>query len=193
VKMVWGCNVDFSQFFFMNTFQLLAITVSACRFVYVTLCNVTPEFCPWFPAHGPLRSLYKHPVYFAERWEKAAMDGLVIYMHGPPTYNTLPADLPERMLDYAVHVLAAVALLFEDTGVVITNIAYVFVRVAVQGLGVAACSVVSFSMCQGSTVTVWLAAKTVATQVGVVINKNMSQSAVWVSAHWLASSSCSVL
>jgi hypothetical protein len=52
----------------------------------------------------------------AERWEMAAKEGLVIYMRGRPVYDTLPDDLPERMMDYAAHVLAVLAMLFDQPG-----------------------------------------------------------------------------
>jgi hypothetical protein len=44
----------------------------------------------------------------------AAKEGMVIYMRGPPVYCSLPTDLPERILDYVLHVLAALSLLFES-------------------------------------------------------------------------------
>ncbi len=43
----------------------------------------------------------------------AATEGMVIYMRGAPVYCSTPTDLAERMVDYALHVLAALALLFE--------------------------------------------------------------------------------
>jgi hypothetical protein len=37
-------------------------------------------------------------------------------MRGPQVYCTLPEDLPERMLQYVVHVLASLDLLYNDPG-----------------------------------------------------------------------------
>lgn len=37
---------------------------------------------------------------------------MVIYLRGTPVHMSLPGDLPERMLDYVIHVLATLALLF---------------------------------------------------------------------------------
>jgi hypothetical protein len=50
----------------------------------------------------------------AESWNMAAKEGLVICMRGPPVYCSLPTDLPEQILDYVLHVLAALSLLFES-------------------------------------------------------------------------------
>jgi hypothetical protein len=41
----------------------------------------------------------------AELWNVAAEEGLVIYMRGSPVYFIPPDDLPERMLDFVLHVL----------------------------------------------------------------------------------------
>jgi hypothetical protein len=47
----------------------------------------------------------------------AAKEGLVIYMRGPPVFMAPFPDLPLRMLDYVLHVLAALALLVVDQGI----------------------------------------------------------------------------
>jgi hypothetical protein len=46
----------------------------------------------------------------------AAKEGLTIYMRGRPVYFDLPDDLPERMLDYVLHVFGTLALLVMPPG-----------------------------------------------------------------------------
>ncbi len=54
--------------------------------------------------------------HFAARWTAAAKEGMVIYLRGTPVHMSLPPDLVERMLDYVIHVLATLALLFNYPG-----------------------------------------------------------------------------
>jgi hypothetical protein len=45
-----------------------------------------------------------------------AKEGLVMHLRGAPQYLTLPKDLPDRMVDYVLHVLAALVLLVATPG-----------------------------------------------------------------------------
>ncbi len=41
---------------------------------------------------------------------------MVIYLRGQPEYVTLPLDLHERLLDYVLHVLPTLKMLFKKPG-----------------------------------------------------------------------------
>jgi hypothetical protein len=53
----------------------------------------------------------------AEPWSIAAKEGLVIYFRGTPVFSGPPPDLLERMVDYVLHALAALAQLVMRSGI----------------------------------------------------------------------------
>jgi hypothetical protein len=71
----------------------------------------------FFP-HGCSHSDYACLLY-ADVWTAGAKEGLTLYLRDRPVYFAPPQDLPERMIDYVLHVLGVLSLLVMAPGTTI--------------------------------------------------------------------------
>jgi hypothetical protein len=69
-----------------------------------------------FSSRMNVLTLIMHAFHFADVWTAAAKEGLAIYLRGQPVYFEPPQDLPERMVDFVLHVLGALSLLVMAPG-----------------------------------------------------------------------------